>query len=511
MQKLINRRQFLRLAALFPMLLYAKPGSFTSINQTSTSGKFPNILFIVLDTLSARHMSVYGYPRDTTPNIARFAERATVYHSHYAGGNFTTPGTASLFTGTYPWSHRAFHMHGVVVEPYRRKNFFSLTAQETYGVTYSHNLLAESLLNQFKGDLGLYLKTRDLALVDTEYSDLVFPEDYNASFWSEALILRGTGSRPSSLFLSLLYQILSKNEISRISRQYTQRFPLGLSQINDVYYVLEDAVDWLISNLGSLPNPYMAYFHLLPPHEPYFPRREFINYFRDDYKPMAKPTHFSTSTDQVNAVNEQRRLYDAHIAYADSEFGRLIDTLQKEGTLNNTMVILTSDHGELFERGIRGHVTPTLYEPLINIPLIISRPGQTSREDIYDVTSCVDILPTVLHLFGKEIPNWCEGKILPGFNVNNTTTSRNIYAVEAKRNAVHAPLTKGTIALIQKPYKLIHYLNSNKAQVKYELYNLENDPEEVEDLSISNPSVASDLFHQLEIKLTDINQPYLKK
>ena len=65
-----------------------------------------NIIIIVFDAFSAYHISLYGYQRETAPNISRLAERAIVYHNHYAGGNYTTPGTASLLTGAQPWPSR---------------------------------------------------------------------------------------------------------------------------------------------------------------------------------------------------------------------------------------------------------------------------------------------------------------------------------------------------------------------------------------------------------------------
>ncbi|MDH5646998.1 MAG: sulfatase-like hydrolase/transferase, partial [Candidatus Heimdallarchaeota archaeon] len=85
-----------------------------------------NILIIVFDTLSAENISLYGYARETMPNLSRIADRATVYHQHYAGGPFTTPGTASLLTGTYPWTHRAFGIQGKVIDKFIDKNIFSL-------------------------------------------------------------------------------------------------------------------------------------------------------------------------------------------------------------------------------------------------------------------------------------------------------------------------------------------------------------------------------------------------
>ena len=93
-----NRRDFLKLAGMLPLGL-AAPQLDRSLGLQSDK---KNVIIIVFDAFSAYNISLYGYGRETTPNITRLAERATVYHNHYAGSNFTTPGTASLLTGTYP-------------------------------------------------------------------------------------------------------------------------------------------------------------------------------------------------------------------------------------------------------------------------------------------------------------------------------------------------------------------------------------------------------------------------
>ena len=69
-----------------------------------------NVIVLVFDAWSAHDVPLYGYQRDTVPNVVRFAENATVYHNHYTAGTFTVPGTASLLTGLLPWSHRAFQL-----------------------------------------------------------------------------------------------------------------------------------------------------------------------------------------------------------------------------------------------------------------------------------------------------------------------------------------------------------------------------------------------------------------
>ncbi|HVN15826.1 MAG TPA: sulfatase-like hydrolase/transferase, partial [Anaerolineales bacterium] len=109
MKSKFNRRDFLKLAGLTPL-------SFTAprlIKGALPTGQ-KNVLVVVFDAFTASNMSLYGYPRQTTPNLTRLAERAIVYHNHYAGGNFTTPGTASLLTGTLPWTHRAFTLNTMV-------------------------------------------------------------------------------------------------------------------------------------------------------------------------------------------------------------------------------------------------------------------------------------------------------------------------------------------------------------------------------------------------------------
>src|SRR3974377_2024638 len=108
----ISRRDFLKLTGLLALVNTGLARAISQVGKAARTPAQPNVLSVILDALSARHMSLYGYPRETTPNINRFAERATVFNNHYAGGNFTTTGTASLLTGTLPWTHHAFNLQG---------------------------------------------------------------------------------------------------------------------------------------------------------------------------------------------------------------------------------------------------------------------------------------------------------------------------------------------------------------------------------------------------------------
>ncbi|MCB8968172.1 MAG: sulfatase-like hydrolase/transferase [Ardenticatenaceae bacterium] len=506
----LSRRDFLKFlpAASLPLMKVSWPYIASALKTQQPDPSRPNICVLVFDTLSAKHVSLYGYDRETTPNIARIADRATVFHNHRAGANFTSPGTASLLTGTYSWSHRAFHLHGLVEERFTEQNMFSLLPDDYYKAAYTHNLLVMSLLHQFRGDLDLFKKTRELCLADLQFADRLFFQDYSPAFWSEWLFLRGGETPPASLFLSMVDKGRRFASKRQITQGYADLFPRGIPNLHSLFFVLEDAINWLEEQVKSLPQPFFGYFHLLPPHEPYTTRRDFVDIFvGDGLKPPDKGDHFASQGNNQTYLNNQRREYDEYLAYADAELGILFDSLEASGALDNTYFVLTSDHGEMFERGIRGHVTTTLFDPLLHVPLLIVKPGQQTREDVYTNTSCVDLLPTFLHLTGQPIPDWAEGQVLPTFAAAEPAQDRSIFALEAKSNPKQAPLHKATATLIKDDYKLIYYTGLAKGDV-YELYHVADDAEELTNLYETKPAIAADLQAELAQKLDEVNEPY---
>jgi arylsulfatase A-like enzyme len=372
-------------------------------------------------------------------------------------------------------------------------------------LAYTHNLLANSLLQHFGAGFDQLVKPRELSLADGEYSDLLFSNDYNLSIWSERLIMRGESLEASSLFLSQLYRLLRSMNKRTLEKDYGQLFPNGLPNLDDIYFILEDAINWMVEQLASMPRPFLAYLHVLPPHEPYSPRREFIGIFKDGYQPTPKPERFFSQGHAQADLNQQRRAYDEYLAYADAEFGRLLDYLESSGLLNDTYVFVTSDHGEMFERGIRGHVTPTLYQPLLQVPLLVSKPGQNQREDVSSATSCVDVLPTILSIVGQPVPDWCEGEILPTFAGYAGRPQRTVYAVDAKRNAKWGALSRASVAAITEQHKLVTYFGYENVPEAYELFDLRNDPDELNDRYTTDNALARTLQGELQDTLNRIN------
>ncbi len=514
----LTRREFLLSLASLPILGLRVPQLMTPGFAPARQGNpdTPNFIIIVYDTFSARHLPLRGYPRNTTPNLSRLAERATVFHNHYAGGNFTTPGTTSLLTGLYPWSHRNLHMYGHMLGSAAPVNIFNQIPSAYQTVTYSQNPQASVLLHQFRQGIDVLKPRRDLALSDGLMSDTLFPNDYPVAIHAERLF-QGQ-ARTSPPFSGAINRLYRNFVTRRMNAQYADLFPRGLpgGDINALYaiYILENVHDWLAEQTAATANPFLYYIHLLPPHGPYRTRHEFIDIFDDGWTPPVKESSIWSEGTPQEQLDYKRRIYDEFIAYVDAEFARLFTMLENNGTLDNTYVILTSDHGELFERGIAGHSTNGLYDPVINIPLFIWKPGQTQRVDVFDRTSAVDIAPTVLHLAGQSAPDLCEGAVLPTFGGNDAAfADRAVFAVEAKTNSKFAPLTRGTLAMYKGPYKLIHSMGFKQLPSEgiYELYNLENDPEEMHDLFRVERGVADEMTTQLRQRLEEANAPFQRQ
>lgn len=507
MPRRISRREFLKIAGLVPMA-YSMP-RLVEPSRPLEDPNAQNVIVIVFDTLSAHHIQLYGYDRETMPNLARLVDRATVYHNHYASGSFTTPGTASLLTGTHPWTHRAFVSGKPTADRFVSQNLFQAFDQY-YRLSYTHNPMVNTFLNQFSGDLDLYKPRRDLFLRPNDWFPKLFnnDEDIATVSWVQ-IIKKKFGGDSYSLFLSGLYQ----NHAQQIAAQYGKDFPRGVPYISqDSFYLLEHAIDWTNEQLKITPQPFMGYFHYLPPHKPYATKKEYTDVFLGDgYQPIIKPYHRLERGGYTDiAMARQRRWYDEFILYADHEFSRLYTSLEQAGLLDNTWLVFTSDHGEIFERGMIGHFEPFLFEPLLHIPLMIFEPGQSQRRDVYTRTSAVDVLPTLLSVTGQPIPSGIEGEILPPYRQAPVDEDRPIYAFEAKKSSQFKPTTKGTASIIKGDYKLVYYYGYerlNKGPI-FDLINLKDDPNEINNLYHQERNIADQLRQELELLIEEADAPY---
>ncbi len=500
----LSRRDFLRLAALIPAAAYL-PSAFWGLKKLRYKGNssLPNVIVIVFDAMSARNLSVYGYPRKTAPNFERFAERAIVYHSHYSAGNYTTPGTASLLTGMYPWTHRAINQSGQVASRLAKRNIFSLLGEEYNRYAFGQNSWANIFLNQFDADIDYHVPVRSFGAISPWVTG-DWLKDANLGYQAIDSFLFSKGDPPASLVFGLAERLYGFNKSKNLK---AKDYPNGLPQVLSApfYYRMDDLFTGLVSLCTELRPPYFAYLHVYPPHDPYKPSKDFRALFQDDWVPQTKPQHrLAVGRDSDDRLNARRANYDRFIANLDAEFGRLLSTLEDSGILDDSYVILTSDHGEMFERGEQGHSTPLLYDPVVHSPLLISVPGQEGRKDIYSPTNSIDLLPTLLYIAGREIPEWCEGKILPGLG-GSDDLERSTFSVEAKLAVSFAPLKIATIAMRKGTNKMIYYTGYESTDA-FEVYDLANDPEEMEDLVPKNASIVSELKTELMMRFEEANQ-----
>jgi len=504
----ISRRDFLKLTGLAQLGLASPRLADLLGGLPAAAGGAKNVLVLVFDALSSLNLSLDGYARETAPNLARLAKRAVVYHNHFAASNFTSSGTASLLTGTLPWTHRAIEDNGKVGDSEVNHNIFR-AFPDYYRTAFTHNSWAMTLLDQFRRAIDdlvprekMYLETYDGLIHALFYRD----DDVADVGWTREMKLQGGYSY--SLFLSRLYKSVRDAATANLEAKFPRGLPMNAS--SDAF-LMEQTASWLEDHLTVIPQPFLGYYHFLPPHAPYRTSLEFFGRFASDgLTPVNKPFDEFGSKPATEAALEARTEYDEFILYADKAFGSMYEALERSGRLDQTWLVVTSDHGEMFERGLIGHGNPTLYQPVIRVPLLIFEPGREVGMDIHAVTSAVDVLPTLAQVTGHAIPSWTEGTVLPPYSSAEPGPDRGVYAVQARKSHQYLPLTRATITLVKGRYKVIYYFGYAELEMQdvVKMYDIQADPEELVDLSTSRPDITSALLGELKRSLADANRPY---
>jgi arylsulfatase A-like enzyme len=503
-----NRRDFLKISSTIS-------GAFVLSNVTSRllphqpagDSSVPNILIFVFDAMSANNLSLYGYKRNTTPNFERFAQKATVYNSHYSAASFTTPGTASMLTGLYPWTHRAINESGLIARDLVEQNLFRSVGDKYHRLAFSQNMWPNYFFGQFHKDIDDTLSPASFSMIEQVIGNK-FGKDLLNTYRAFDDFLFVDGTPPSSLVLGVMDKILlSRAVIQAQNKDYPQGLPRAGNY--PIFFQLKDVFAGVKATVEKLNQPSLAYLHFFSPHDPYRPTNDFLHLFADGWAPKPKTDHLLGDHLPLYRVNNNRQAYDRYVANLDFEFGKLIDFLEEKGFMENSYIVVTSDHGEMFERGVISHTSPLLYDPVIRIPLLISAPGQKSRQDVFVPTSNVDLLPTLAYLAGGVIPNWTEGELLPYFG-GQESSGRSIFMMDAKTNPAFSPLTVGSFVIRKDRYKLIYYKGYAEydGNDHFELYDLGKDPDELNDLYSTNPDVAKPLQAELLGKIEAVNLKY---
>jgi arylsulfatase A-like enzyme len=262
--------------------------------------------------------------------------------------------------------------------------------------------------------------------------------------------------------------------------------------------------------------PFFAYIHFMDPHLPYNAPPEFLAPFES--RPLESQF---TGEEHPSVIRKARgpglsdedkqhitNLYDAEIKYLDTHFEEIIKSLEKKGFMDNTVIILTSDHGEeLWDHGgfEHGH---TLYKEVLHVPLIMSCSKSTPPQSINSIVHLMDVFPTILHLAGKECTRYLRGKNLIPIALEGESTSEAIffegllYGTEKKgilRNGWKLIEDTGEIwpRALHLPQSEKHSLSSVTSQ-KFELYNAETDFDDRNNVIDKFPQIAIELKKYLQ-------------
>lgn len=310
-----------------------------------------HVILILVDTLRADALSCYGGQRISTPHIDRLAADGILFKKAFSPGPWTKPSMASVMTGLSPLVHMTNKLNSVLPD-------------------------VLPTLAEYMRDAG-----------------------YLTHAIGENPVLTGSGFQQG--FIG--YNFFPKRiDFSPCGQALRRLFPKKYSQWAPANKLTRLAIDWLKANAD---NDFFLWIHYYDPHVPYAPPAEYLadkkpapgmgNYFGPIALASIRSGFLALSLEQREWL---RTLYDSEVRYVDDNIGLLIDHLKKLKIYNDTLIVLTSDHGEEFwEHGgcEHGH---TLYNEVLQVPLIVKLIGSSSKETVAQPVSIGSIAPTVLEL-----------------------------------------------------------------------------------------------------------------
>jgi arylsulfatase A-like enzyme len=337
-------------------------------NLPQAQNNAPNVLLITLDTVRAQSLSLYGYNRKTSPQLERIAARGVKFDRAMATSPWTLPSHASMFTGYYP---------------------HELSADFLKPLDTAKPTLAEAL--QARGYLtaGFVANTYYCGYEHGLARGFLHYEDYRIS--AVEFLLSSSLLRALTHNATLRQWVGAHEVLTRVSA----------AEINQHF------LSWLPATQERTQRPFFAFLNYFDAHEPYLPPAPYNSLFTDTPCRADGPyvhalrTAWYEKRERLSAAQNRMALdaYESSIAYLDHQLGLLFDELERRQLLNNTLVIITSDHGEAFgEHGHHGH-GDSLYLPLLHVPLVMMFPARLPANRTVAVPVTLRDLPaTVMEL-----------------------------------------------------------------------------------------------------------------
>jgi arylsulfatase A-like enzyme len=469
------------------------------INPNISSDKNrPNIILVTFDALAASNMSVYSYHKETTPFISKWAKNATVFTLAESSSNFTTSAVASLMSGKRVWTHQIFQIEGTKLERNSVESLPSLLKNNYY---YNIALVVNPAASVKV--LGMS-DAFDIAPYAAEFStaDSLFEWKFGIA---DVMLYRVFGDKIR------LYNWIIKNDF--VLGRVVELISRDISQTNVPPEKAFNRFLELVDN--NLPKPFFAWIHIFPPHNPYLPPKPFRGsnstsevrtyknqeeLIEESYKYLFQNKRFPE--EMQSAVNLMRDYYDEFIIYIDKKFEVFINEAEKR-KIENTVIILSADHGESFEHGYFTHGGAFLYEQVTHIPLIIKEPGQMMGQIVDPLVEQIDIPATILDLVDIPAPSWMEGRSLVPLMRGEQPSLRPAFSMNFEENpSLGHQISRGSVAMWEGDYKLIHYLEKEESL----LFNLKRDPKEMSNLFNKEQEIAWHMYGLISDGLKDANK-----
>lgn len=435
----------------------------------------PNILWICTDQQRWDTIRCLGNKHINTPNIDRLASEGVAFTQAFAQCPVCTPSRASFLTGMYPSSIRAC-MNG--------NDYWADAAP-----------LVPKLLSDNGYDCGLSGK---LHLAGAQGRVEPRGEDgYSTYHWSHDSIDRWETGHEYADWLK------EKGHDLSVFNSAPETMPPDLHQTT---WCADKAIAFM---KGERNGPWLFSVNPFDPHPPFDPPGEYLQRYspnilpdplwRDSdisaHKPFAGSDGFFENPRSPEELDGKsiKAAYYAMVELVDHNVGRMLDALEDTGQRENTIVIFTSDHGELLgDHGFHTTKGCAFFEGSVRVPLIMSWPGHFHESHTSDaLVQLIDIAPTLLEYAGVQCPIRMQGSSLNGILQSNSISHRDYVFSEYFRDQTLSPHLRpnfeGSYATMirNRRYKLIAYHNRNIGR----LYDLEQDPHEFDNLW-SNPKLA---------------------
>jgi arylsulfatase A-like enzyme len=434
------------------------------------TGKRPNILLLVLDSVRARNMSCYGYERPTTPELDKLAAEGTLFEQAISVGCWTLPVHASLFTGLHPSAH---------------------------GVRVAKDALPESspTLARRLGELGYRTACFSNNPYVSESTGVTQGFDTVEDLWRHTRLHGAERSKASTALKRLERRGGRATSLARAARlikrpqAMLKTWRRWRSKADSGARLTHERIrQWLGKSTDAA--PFFVFVNYMETHEGwksnerYNPPRPYNRRFLPRRTPFWRIARLRPEKD----VEITRGLYDGAVNYLDTQVGALMRDLDSRGVLDDTVVIVVSDHGDsLGEHGHVGHRL-YLYEQLVHVPLIVRYPKRfPGGRRIPQLVALCDLHPTILELAGDD------GSSASDFESLLDAGEGSVHEFVVAENT--APKSLDSVEMRMVRDDRFKYISTSNGNV--ELYDLEQDPGETRNLAGAQPAVELAMTERL--------------